>query len=58
MLVTKVDLLLTYKTLRKQLELIIKAIEKSGFKAGEDVSICLDVAANELNEENNNRLLF
>jgi len=33
------------------IELIIKAIEKSGFKAGEDVSICLDVAANELNEK-------
>ncbi len=30
---------------------IIKAIEKSGFKAGEDVSICLDVAANELPKE-------
>jgi len=31
--------------------LIIKAIEKSGFKPGEEVSICLDVAANELNEK-------
>tara|TARA_Y100000590_G_scaffold4523_1_gene6082 strand:+ start:1 stop:1200 length:1200 start_codon:yes stop_codon:yes gene_type:complete len=30
------------------IELIIKAIEKSGFKPGNDVSICLDVAANEL----------
>jgi len=29
-------------------ELIVKAIEKSGFKPGEDISICLDVAANEL----------
>ena len=32
------------------IELIIKAIEKSGFKKGQDISICLDVAANELKE--------
>jgi len=32
------------------IQVIIKAIEKSGFKPGEDISICLDVAANELNE--------
>ena len=31
------------------INLIIKAIEKSGFKPGDDISICLDVAANELN---------
>ena len=30
------------------LDLIISAIKKSGFKNGKDVSICLDVAANEL----------
>ncbi len=30
------------------LKLIIKSIKKSGFKNGKDVSICLDVAANEL----------
>ena len=30
------------------LKLIIKAIGKSGFKNGKDISICLDVAANEL----------
>ena len=30
------------------LDLIVSAIKKSGFKNGEDVSICLDVAANEL----------
>ncbi len=30
------------------LKLIVKAIKKSGFKNGEDISICLDVAANEL----------
>ncbi len=30
------------------LKLIVKAIEKSGFKNGKDISICLDVAANEL----------
>ena len=32
------------------IKIIIKAIEKSGFKAGADISICLDVAANELKE--------
>ena len=30
------------------IELILKAIEESGFKTGSDVSICLDVAGNEL----------
>ena len=30
------------------LDLIIAAIKKSGFKNGRDISICLDVAANEL----------
>ena len=30
------------------LDLIVAAIKKSGFKNGKDVSICLDVAANEL----------
>ena len=30
------------------LRLIVNAVEKSGFKNGTDVSICLDVAANEL----------
>ena len=38
------------KNNEEAIELIIKAIEKSGFKAGEEVSICLDVAANGLNE--------
>ena len=33
------------------IELIIKAIEKSGFKPGKEVSICLDIAANELNKK-------
>jgi len=32
------------------IETIIKAIEKSGLMPGEDLSICLDVAANELKE--------
>ena len=32
------------------IKLIVKAIEKSGFKPGEEISICLDVAANELRE--------
>jgi len=32
------------------IKVIIQAIEKSGFKPGDDFSICLDVAANELNK--------
>ncbi len=34
------------------LMLLVKAIEKSGFKNGKDISICLDVAANELFKNN------
>ena len=34
------------------IELIIDAIDKSGFRPGTDVSICLDVAANELFADN------
>ena len=30
------------------IDLILESIEKSGFKPGEDISICLDIAANEL----------
>ena len=30
------------------IEFILNAIDKAGFKAGADISICLDVAANEL----------
>ena len=30
------------------LKLIVDAIKKSGFENGKDISICLDVAANEL----------
>ncbi len=33
------------------IELILKSIEKAGFKPGEDVSICLDIASNELFKE-------
>ena len=33
------------------IEFILKSIEKAGFKPGEDVSICLDVASNELYKE-------
>ena len=33
------------------IEFILKAIENAGFKAGTDISICLDVAANELFNE-------
>ena len=34
------------------LDLIVKAINKSGFTNGKDISICLDVAANELYKKN------
>ena len=33
------------------LDLIVRAIKKSGFKNGRDVSICLDIAANELHKK-------
>ena len=36
----------------KALDLVVAAINKSGFKNGRDVSICLDVAANELFKQN------
>jgi enolase len=36
----------------KALDLVVAAIKKSGFKNGKDVSICLDVAANELFKDN------
>jgi enolase len=36
----------------KALDLVVAAINKSGFKNGKDVSICLDVAANELIKHN------
>jgi enolase len=39
-------------TNEKALDLIVEAINRSGFKNGKDVSICLDVAANELNKKN------
>ncbi len=35
------------------LKLIVKAIKKSGYKNGKDISICLDVAANELIKKDN-----
>jgi enolase len=34
------------------LDLVVAAIKKSGFKNGKDISICLDVAANELYKKN------
>jgi enolase len=37
---------------KKALDLVVAAIKKSGFKNGKDVSICLDVAANELIKKN------
>ncbi len=37
---------------KQALDLIVSAIRKSGFINGKDVSICLDVAANELNKKN------
>ena len=38
------------KSNEEAIKIIVKAIEKSGFKPGEDISICLDIAANELKE--------
>ncbi len=38
------------KNTEEAIEIISKAIEKAGFKPGIDISICLDVAANELNK--------
>ena len=35
------------------IEFILESIEKSGFKPGEDISICLDVASNELFKDGN-----
>ena len=37
---------------KQALNLIVSAIKKSGYKNGKDVSICLDVAANELLNKN------
>ena len=39
------------------IELILSAIHNAGFKAGEDVNICLDVASNELYEKNKYKIL-
>ena len=36
------------KSNEEAIQMIIKSIEKSGFNPGNDISICLDVAANEL----------
>ena len=36
------------KSNEEAIQIIIKSIEKSGFKPGDDISICLDVDANEL----------
>jgi len=41
------------KNNEQALDLVVTAIKKSGFKNGLDVSICLDVAANELHKKNN-----
>ena len=38
-------------TNEKAIELIIEAIEKAGFKPGTDLSICLDIASNELHKD-------
>ncbi len=40
------------KSNNQALDLIVTAIKKSGFVNGKDVSICLDVAANELHKNN------
>ena len=40
------------KSNEQALDLVVTAIQKSGFKNGKDISICLDVAANELHKKN------
>ena len=40
------------------LKLIVQAIKKSGFKNGKDISICLDVAANELIKKENTQFIL
>ncbi len=42
----------TINSNEEALELIVDSIEKSNFKPGEDITICLDVAANELINKN------
>ncbi len=42
-----------FKSNDEAIEIIIKSIEKSGFRPDKDVSICLDVAANELKQPKN-----
>ena len=49
----KVVLLQWLDSNEKALDLVVAAIKKSGFKNGKDVSICLDVAANELLKKTN-----
>ena len=39
-----------FKSNEEAIEIIIKSIEKSGFQPEKDISICLDIAANELKE--------
>ena len=43
--------------MKAPLNLILSAIHNAGFKAGEDVIICLDVASNELYEKNKYKIL-
>ena len=38
------------KSNEEAIQMIIKSIEKSGFEPGNDISICLDIAANELKQ--------
>ena len=43
----------SFKSDEEAIAVIIKAISSAGLKPGEDISICLDVAANELQEPKN-----
>ena len=40
------------------IEVIMKSISAAGFKPGKDISICLDVAANELEKQKNVEYFF
>lgn len=44
------------KTTREALDILLKAIEKAGYKPGEDILLALDVAANEILEMNRYRI--
>lgn len=47
-----------WQTVRRILALIVQAVEKAGYKPGEDILIAIDAAASELYDENLNCYYF